>query len=58
MKKVKRLAGGENVQIDVFVASVAYWVIIGALFLMLSRRVSKISRKIDEVERRLKKEEK
>ncbi len=43
-------------QIDILVASVAYWVIIGSFFLVLSRRVSKISRKIDDIERRLRKE--
>ncbi len=43
-------------QIDIFVASVAYWVIIGSFFLILSRRVSKISRKLDDIERRLRKE--
>lgn len=43
-------------QIDILVASVAYWVIIGSFFLVLSRRVSKISRKIDDIERSLRKE--
>ncbi len=43
-------------QIDILVASVAYWVIIGSFFLILSRRVSKISRKIDDIERSLRKE--
>lgn len=43
-------------QIDILVASVAYWIIIGSFFLVLSRRVSKISRKIDDIERSLRKE--
>ena len=42
-------------QIDILIASVAYWVIIGSFFLIISRRVSKISRKIDDVEKRKKK---
>ncbi|MEE9585618.1 MAG: hypothetical protein V3W09_01810 [Nitrososphaerales archaeon] len=41
-------------QIDILVASVAYWVIIGGFLLILGRRVSMISGKIDDMERRLK----
>ncbi len=43
-------------QIDILVAYVAYWVIIGSFFLVLSRRVSKKSGNIDDIERRLRKE--
>ena len=43
-------------QIDILIASVAYWIIIGSFFLIISRRVSKISRKIDNIEKRLIKE--
>lgn len=43
-------------QIDILVASVAYWVIIGAFLLIVSRRVSKISKKMEYIEKRLKKE--
>ncbi len=43
-------------QIETLVASVAYWVIIGAFLLVLSRRISRISNKIDFIEKRLKKE--
>ena len=45
------------VQIDIFVASVAYWVIIGGFLLVLNRRISKVSHKIEDVEKRLKKEQ-
>jgi CcmD family protein len=43
-------------QIDIFVASVAYWVIIGGFLLILGRRVSKVNQKIEIIEKRLKKE--
>lgn len=43
-------------QIDILVASVAYWVIIGVFLLIVSRRVSKISKKMEYIEKRLKKE--
>ncbi len=43
-------------QVDILVASVAYWIIIGAFFAILNRRVSRISRKIGEIEKRLKRE--
>ncbi len=38
------------------VASVAYWVIIGAFLMFLSRKVSKINKKMSFIERQLKKE--
>ena len=44
-------------QIDILVASVAYWVIVGGFLVILNRRVSKISHKIEDVEKRLKKEQ-
>lgn len=52
----KNQIGGEVMQIDILVASVAYWVIIGAFLLIVSRRVSKISKKMEYIEKRLKKE--
>ncbi len=52
----KNQIGGEVMQIDILVASVAYWVIIGAFLLIISRRVSKISKKMEYIEKRLKKE--
>ncbi len=53
---MKNQLGGEDMQIDILVASVAYWGIIGAFLLVLSRRISKINEKIDLIEKRLKKE--
>lgn len=52
----KNQIGGEVMQIDILVASVAYWVIIGVFLLIVSRRVSKISKKMEYIEKRLKKE--
>jgi len=43
-------------QIDILVASVAYWVIIGAFLGILSQKVSKISKKMDNIEKQLRKE--
>jgi hypothetical protein len=44
-----------NTQIDILVASGAYWIIIAGFVLILSRRVSKISSKLNDIERQLSK---
>lgn len=53
---MKMFLGGERMQIYVLIASVAYWIIIGAVLLVLSTRVSRIGKKIKDIESKLKKE--
>lgn len=45
-------------QIDILVASIAYWVIMGSFLIFLGRRVSRVNKKIDYIEKQLKKEAK
>jgi len=44
-------------QIDILVASIAYWVIIGSFLFLIGRRVSRVNKKIAYIEKQLKKEE-
>jgi len=43
-------------QVDVFIASVAYWLIIATFLLIVERRLSKMSGKVSDIERRLDRE--